>query len=153
MEQKYEISKETLMILPIDNHHSMVYEKEGEIVIAKTTTEIIDDSCRFFGSSYMGRFEGTKKLVGFKYKAPIIVEETNEIIFFPTASPRIKDCIWISLNNIRSYKKSDKKTIILFQNNRSITVPVSFGCIENQVLRATRLNAILTQNKNSLKIS
>jgi len=153
MVSKYEISRETLMILPISEEKSLVYEMDQEITVKRGTSEIVDDSCRFFGSSYLGRFEGTKKLVGFKYKAPIIIEESNEIIFFPTASPRIKDCIWISLNNIKDYKKCEKQTTLIFRNNQAITIPVSLGCIENQILRATRLGAVLGKNKKHIKIS
>ena len=153
MVTKYEISRETLMIVPLEEEKSLVYEMDQEITVHRGTSAIVDDSCRFFGSSYSGRFEGTKKLVGFKYKAPIIIEETNEIIFFPTSSPRLKDCIWISLNNIKDYKKSEKQTILIFRNNQAITIHVSIGCIENKILRAKRLGAVLGKNKKHMKIS
>lgn len=46
-----------------------------------TPSDIIDQSCRSFGSSYLGRHEGTKHLTGINYKAPIIIEETQSMIF------------------------------------------------------------------------
>ena len=85
----YEISKETLAILPLDNYRSKVVEKGNTIIIEKTPMEIIDGSCRFFGSSYHGRHLGTQNLIGVSHKAPIIIEESKEIIFFPTNSPRL----------------------------------------------------------------
>ena len=37
----------------------------------------MDDSCKYFGSSYQGRYEGTKNLIGMNYKLPIIIEESR----------------------------------------------------------------------------
>ena len=41
------------------------------------------------------------------------IEETNEIIFFPTESSKSANCIWISLNNIKSYEKSNTTYFLL----------------------------------------
>jgi phytoene dehydrogenase-like protein len=66
----------------------------------------MEESCEFFGSSLIGRQKGTTKLIGITHKAPIIIEETREIIFFPTTSPRLSCCSWISLKNIEKYYTS-----------------------------------------------
>ena len=63
MLNSYEINKETIAIVPINNNNSKVLEEENTININKNSSMIIDDSCRFFGSSYMGRHEGTKSLL------------------------------------------------------------------------------------------
>ena len=115
MLNSYEINKETIAIVPINNNNSKVLEEENTININKNSSMIIDDSCRFFGSSYMGRHEGTKSLLGINYKSPIVVEESNEIIFFPTASPRVEDCHWISLKHVDKLEKNGLKTKILFK--------------------------------------
>ena len=148
MLDNYEITKSTLAIIQIDSKRCEVIEDEDEFVINKNSTKIIDDSCKFFGSSLNGRHEGTKNLIGVNYKAPIIIEETNEIIFFPTNSPRISDCTWISLNNLENYKKNNGKTKVCFKNGKEIEVNVSYGSLENQVLRSTRLESILRKRKN-----
>ena len=148
MLDNYEITKSTLAIIPIDSKRSEVIEDDEKFIINKNTTKIIDDSCKFFGSSLSGRHEGTKNLIGVNYKAPIIVEETSEIIFFPTNSPRISDCTWVSLNNLEHYKKNNGKTKLCFKNGKEIDVNVSYGSLENQVLRSTRLESILRKRKN-----
>lgn len=148
MLENYEITKNTLAIIPIDSKRSEVIEDDETFIINKNSTKIVDDSCKFFGSSLNGRHEGTKNLIGVNYKAPIIVEETNEMIFFPTNSPRIPDCTWISLNNLENYKKNDGKTQIYFKNGKKIDIDVSYGSFENQVLRSTRLESILRKRKN-----
>ena len=43
-------------------------------------------------------------------------EESREIIFFPTCSPRLAKCSWLSLNNIERYYSDGKKVVIEFKN-------------------------------------
>ena len=38
---------------------------------------------------------------------------------------------------------------IEFKNKRKLLLPISFGIIDNQVLRATRLESVLRQRKSS----
>ena len=103
MLDQYEINKSTLAVLPIDESSSRVLEEEAEYIVNKSTTDVINDSCKYFGSSYKGRNEGTKSLIGGNYKLPILIEESREIIFFPTSSPKLEECAWISLNNLKNY--------------------------------------------------
>ena len=146
---KYEINNSTLAIIPLSKNCSKVIEKENNYIINNSTTEIIDHSCKFFGSSYNGRCEGTKNLVGFNYKSPIIIEESREIIFFPTSSPRFDNCSWISLNNIEKYIRKDDISSIYLKNGMNIDLKISFSSLENQILRATLLESKLRQRKNS----
>lgn len=150
MISNYEINNSTLAIIPISNKVSKIIEEDNNFIINKSTTEVVDDSCKFFGSSYLGRFEGTKSLLGINYKSPIIIEETKEIIFFPTSSPRFNDCFWISLNNIDKYlKDNNNNSIINFKNGQSIELNISYGSLENQIMRATRLESVLRKRKLS----
>lgn len=147
MRSNYEINSTTIAIVPVEEKVSKVMELEDSFLVNQSTTEIIDESCKFFGSSYSGRQEGTKKLIGVNYKSPIIIEETLELIFFPTASPRIQDCVWISLNHIEDYYKKDFSTFIDFKNGNHLELEISYGSLENQILRATRLESILRKRK------
>ena len=103
---EYEINDDTLAIIPIDEYRSKVIEKSRSFIVEQPPMRIIDKSCRYFGSSYQGRFLGTKNLIGISHKAPIIIEETREIIFFPTNSPRQYNCAWISLKNLQNLQFS-----------------------------------------------
>ncbi|MGI6324877.1 MAG: competence protein ComK [Bacilli bacterium] len=143
----YEINEETLAILPIDNYRSKIVEKEKELVVNQTPYEIIDNSCQYFGSSFAGRKVGTKKLIGVTHKAPIIIEESKEIIFFPTTSPLVYECCWISLGNIEKYYKGIDKSIILFNTGYKLELDISYGSLDNQILRAARLESVLRKRK------
>lgn len=146
----YEINKDTLLLMSKENDKTRIIEKNTEYIVPHETFEVIEHSCEYFGSTYEGRHIGTKNLLGITHKSPIIVEESNNIIFFPTTSPRLKECVWISLNNILSYKqgKTPKSTIIEFKNGKKIEVKVSVGSINNQILRASRLDSIIRDRKN-----
>ena len=147
MIDSYEINSSTLAIIPITEGLSKVMEDDSVFSVCKSPTEIVDESCKFFGSSYQGRFEGTKKLTGINYKSPIIIEESRNIIFFPTSSPRFHNCTWVSLNQIESFEKLKNQSVITFKNGQLLKLEISYGSLENQILRATRLESILTKRK------
>ena len=83
----YEITYDTQAIIPINKTKAKAIENNEEYIIDNNSLEIMEHSCEYFGSSYEGRKEGTKKLLGITHKSPIIVEESRKIIFFPTTSP------------------------------------------------------------------
>lgn len=151
MLEEYEINASTLAIIPIDEKTSHVYEEEGEYIVGKNSNKLIDYNCKFYGSSYKGRCEGTKYLTGIKSKFPIIIEESRNIIFFPTSSSRSSDNSWIALNKIKKYKPDYYGTKIMFENEQEIDVPISFYSIDNQYSRATMLKARLYDIKNAKK--
>ncbi len=146
---KYEVSKGTLAIVPNNQSDSLVYEDEDKFLVEETPYEIMEASCKYFGSTYQGRKEGAKEILGAEYKVPIIIEDTNNLIVFPTTSPYSEECMWISLNMIKKFLKIDTyNTKIIFDNNIEIIVPCSYRTIENQVSRASRLDLILRKRRN-----
>lgn len=144
----YEINKETLAIIPIEETKSKVVELNSEYIVNTTPYKIMENSCMYFGSSIKGRLDGSKGILGSVYKPPILVEESRNIVFFPTMSPQLANNCWISLNNIKDYKNDGFSTIINFDNNKQIKLDIPFLSIENQILRATRLQSIYRKRKN-----
>ena len=144
---EYEVNSNTLILLPIGSNVTKVIEKQDSFLVNKTPSQIIDESCRSFGSSYLGRHEGTKHLTGINYKAPIIVEEKQSIIFFPTASPRFSKCAWVALNHVKNHIRYEEKSILYFHGGKNVELDISYGSLENQILRATKLESILRKKK------
>lgn len=146
---KYEISRGTLAIVPNSEENSLVYEDDSRYIVNETPFKIMEESCKYFGSTYDGRKDSAKAILGAEYKVPIIVEENNNIIVFPTTSPSSADCVWISLGRIKIFEKIDSSnTKIIFDNNREIIVPCSYRTIENQVSRASSLDLVMRNRKN-----
>lgn len=147
---KYEISKGTLAILPNEKNSSVVYEDDDRYIIKQTPFEIMEQSCKYFGSTYEGRKDGAKEMLGAEYKVPIVIEDSSNLIVFPTTSPLSEDCVWISLKRVEKIEKIDSNnTKIIFDNKTEIIVDSSYRTIENQLSRASRLDLILRNHKNS----
>lgn len=146
----YEINEGTLAIIANGEEEARVLEDENDYKIEQSAFEIMDKSCKYFGSSYNGRKEGSKSILGVEYKVPIVVEDSKNIIFFPTTSPYDSECIWLSLSHIKDYYQIDyNQTKVIFDNNKEIDVPISYRSIENQILRSARLESLLRNRKNS----
>jgi len=146
--EDYEISSATLAIVPLGDEVSKVYEEEDEYIIQKSSNSIIKDNCEFYGSSYEGRCIGTKTLTGIKTKFPIIIEESRNIIFFPTSSTRTKQSTWIALNKIKEISKKEyQNSQILFKNQDKLDLDISVNSLENQIVRATMLKSKLYERK------
>ena len=147
---EYEINESTQLIKPISNNKSIICEENSEYEINNSSNKIIKYNCSFYGSSYIGRCEGTKALTGIKTKFPIIIEESRNIIFFPTSSVRSKNSFWLSLNKIKSIKKKDSGSIVVFNNGKSANLPISYYSLNNQYYRATMLKAKLYERKKEI---
>ena len=145
--ENYEISSATLAIVPLDEEISKVYEEETEYIVNKSSNSIIKENCEFYGSSYEGRCIGTKSLTGIKTKYPIIIEESRNIIFFPTSSVRTKQSTWIALNKIKDINKKNYKSQVEFKNEEKLDLDISVYSLENQIVRATMLKSKLYERK------
>lgn len=148
----YEINDETLAIIPNDTWESIVVEDSCNYEVKMRPLDIVDYSCKYFGSSYSGRKVGSSEILNSGYKLPIMVEDTRNLIFFPTSSPLDDNCSWISLKNVKSYKRiTNMKTQIEFKNGKVITVDISYNSFNNQVMRASRLESIIRSRKEKAK--
>ena len=144
----YEINRSTYAVISLSNDETLIIEEGNQFIVNKSSLKIIDNSCRAFGSSYAGRFTGSKTLLGISYKIPIFIYEGANILFFPTASPRSKECCWISFNNIKNYYQKNKRTKIIFKNGTEYTFDVSFYVIENQIFKSAMLQSKVHHEKS-----
>ena len=107
----------------------------------------MEDSCNYYGSSYNGRLNAAKKILDSNYKVPILIEESEFIVFFPTKSSLLDDCCWINYSFIKKYDTNGKKTTIIFKNNQQIDVDISKLSLENQISRSYKLELISRKRK------
>ena len=142
----YEINKNTVALIPKENK-TIVYEVDNSFVVNKSPLKIVEESCEYFGSSLEGRQTGTSALVGFTHKVPVIIEESFDLIFFPTLSPKNSECSWLAYSHIFKPDKFKDKTIIELKNGKKILVDVSSAIIDNQLYRCSRLKEALQLRK------
>lgn len=148
--KNYIINSKTLIILPINKTKSRIIEENSELVIDKTPLRIIDESCKYYGSSYKGRVESSKEILNIKGKIPIVIGEQNNLIFFPTCSYRCDICMWICLNNIEDFKFNEDNIILIFSCGKKRNITISKNVFNNQILKASRL--LLIMLKRSKKV-
>ncbi len=146
----YEIDLSTLIIIGIDEENSKVITTESTEIVHESAKKIIDNSCRYFGSTLQDKIKSTNILVKMASKTPIIIEETRNIIFFPLKSTREKNNIWVSFNNLEKYEKVDNQTILYFKNNIQVIVDFSYYIVDNQVTRSLILDYEVKKRKESL---
>jgi competence protein ComK len=139
----YEINDETMAVIPIDYDKTKIIEKEKEYIIEKKAYTIMDESCKYYGSSYKGRIEASKELLNCSYKLPIIVEESSALIFFPIKSSLLQDCSWINVNCIKNIEKIGNKCNITLRNGKKILLDISKLSLENQIYRSSKLESII----------
>ena len=93
---KYEISNGTLAIVPNEDDNSLIYEDNERFIVEESPFKIMEDSCKYFGSTYKGRKDSAKEILGAEYKIPVVIEDSTNLIVFPTTSPKAEDCAWIA---------------------------------------------------------
>ena len=144
MENYYEINKGTMCLIQNEDATTRIVDSEGDYTVKKYIHKIVDESCKSFGSSLKGRVEGTLKITGFRYKAPVIISEYLSIIMIPTGSTRGDVCHWISLSSIKKIEKNEKNNaVITFVNDRKIEFDISYFVMQNQFAKATKLDYYL----------
>jgi competence protein ComK len=146
--KEYELTTQTLALIAKTNPYGKVVteviEMNNRYELPVHPSRIIDESCKFFASSLSGRLAGTKQVAGFSHKPPIVISQSMGIYYFPTISPKRKDCSWISHSHIQSFKSDEGyMTTIKFSNGTTIQLPVSEGMIANQVQRTAQFRFLL----------
>ena len=147
----YEIDLSTLVLIGLSDTETKVYTLEDQFIVKENSKKIIDDSCRYFGSSLTDRIKATNRLVNMVSKTPIIVEESRNIIFFPLKSTREKCNIWISFNQLDKYLKEGRNTILKFKNGKQIILNFSYYIVDNQVTRCIILDYEINNRRKSLE--
>ncbi len=142
---KYEINEETMAIIPVDANNSKVLELRNEYVVPEPSFQIMEENCEYYGSTYDGRVKAAKKILNFSYKLPLIIEESEKIIFFPTKASTSNDCVWINHSFVEKRIKSGNNTKVIFKNGTELEFNISKLSFENQLLRAGMLASTISK--------
>lgn len=147
----YEINDETLAVIPYSENETKIIEKNDEYIVKETPYEIMENSCKYFGSSLEGRINGSKNILGSVYKIPIMVEESQKLIFFPTGAINSPNVSFISYKNIKNVVKNGTKSIIQFSNDVSVRINCPYFSLKNQIFRCNILESISDSRKRNKK--
>lgn len=143
----YEITPLTMAVIVEDKNGDLrtrILEEHTEYYVNTSPSKIIDNACKFFGSSLKGRQDGTRDICGITHKAPISIDPSSGMYFFPTISPSSPYCSWIAHSHVEQVNRiGNQATEFLFKNGRKINLDVSFGSMLNQVQRTAQFRYLL----------
>lgn len=143
---EYDITTSTLMLEYCDENKTKVYEFDRDFIVNANLFEIISNSCNFYGSTYEGRLEASKKILKTNIKLPVVIEDVKKIIFFPTRATCRRGSCWISFNNldrIEHVGRSNTSTKLCFCNGKSFDIDISYEIIHRQLFNCLNLEKIL----------
>lgn len=146
----YEINLSTLMLIGLDNQSTKIVTYDDEFICQYNAKDIINNSCKFFGSSINECIKKTNRLVNISSKSPIIIEESRNIIFFPLKSVREKNNIWISFSNLEKYEKDGNYTLLYFKGGKKKKLDFSYYIIDNQITRSMMLDYEINKRRKTL---
>lgn len=144
----YEITPFTMAVIAdygkSEEYSTCVLETQEEFYVEPSPTKLIDYACKSFGASLKGRQEGTRDICNITHKAPIAIDPSSGMYFFPTISPLNTKCSWIAHSHIDQLKIANHHcTEITFKNGKSITIDVSYGSMLNQIQRTAQFRYLL----------
>lgn len=141
---EYIINEKTFYLMEKYQNIEIIEEKQV-IKLKKSLLSLIDENCKYYGSSYQGRKSATKYLIGITSKSPIFLSEKKNILLFPIYSERSQEKkIWFVYNNILKYRKVKKYVEVTFKNGETYLFLISFNVFQNQFLKTSELLAIMT---------
>ena len=147
--EEYEINPFTMIIFPYEygsKTYSRVIEIESEYISPFKPTELVKKGCEYNLSDYKASKKATRRLTRVTHKAPITIDPTNSIFFFPTMSPSKSDCIWVSHVHVLSHQRNDAySTRVTFRNKQTFILPLSYISFEKQFLRTSELRTKVQQ--------
>lgn len=135
----YIINKNTNYLM-FDNNCTIINELSTELVFPGNNLKIIlENSCRYYGSSLQGRIVGARNLIKSRYRIPIMISEKSNILVFPLSGKKNGEIIWFNFNMIKSYEKNGEFVNITFANGEVKKFMISYAVFNNQILKCSRM--------------
>lgn len=148
---RYAINKNTFVIKTEDKNNTKIIEKGKVLNRKEEPLTIINDSCSYYRHSLSYRLEESKKIFKGNYKSPIVIDDNDKIIFFPIKSITSKINIWISYNNLITFLRKKKNTILIFNDGSSIIVPTNYTIISSQISKCFILQKMLEKEAKKVQ--
>lgn len=127
LKESYRISPKMICISSIfdrhGNHYSLVREEDRLFAVTLPPLNVIDYSIRCNGYNLKSALDTAKWLLGKNHLCPIVVDPIEQIILFPTRSRFHEDNIWFNPDHIKRTFFLRARTLILFMNDLSFSIP------------------------------
>ncbi len=133
---------------PETQRTSLLFEDGNKETVTDRPQVFLDHLCIQYGSTRKGREDAYRALTGFHCKAPVLLSERLNTIYFPTTSPSNPDCVWLDASRLISvHTKNQISSLVLFSSGLKIEVGVDVRVIRNQVKRCEIFLSSLYQKR------
>lgn len=155
--ENYIINPMTMALLPMDSAlgelWTVVIETSQVLIVMRKPTEIIDNTCHWFGTSYAGGKSSAAAVMGYKSMLPISISSELGICVFPLASSKRRDTLWLSHTHIKDWHQKDKETTtVRFVNYQVIDLPIAKPAFELKAFRTAQLRYRLRETVEEYKL-
>ncbi len=149
----FEITPLTMAIVPYEDKEggvgTRILEKNTDYYVDVLPSKVIDEACKYFGSSLKGRQDGTFSISELTHKVPIAIDPYSGMYYFPTESPLRSTCIWIAHTHVKKIKEAThQRTEVIFTNDKRLIVDISYGSMQNQINRTAQFRYLLDNRIN-----
>jgi competence protein ComK len=152
--EAYEMNRFTMALIPVfeDKHiYTCACEFGCTFYIPRDPYTVLRENCRYYGSSFEGRKEGTHELIHVCHKPPIIIDPIQNMFAFPTASPESPLAHWCLLSHIRGFTTiAPQQVQVQFTDGQVIHFPISAYSFSKQYHRTALLQWSLFKRSRQL---
>lgn len=142
----YIINNKTNYLL-FDGKNTIINENGNDLILINNRIdEILNNSCIFYGSTLIGRKTAAKRLISSRYKMPILINEVNNLLFFPVKNK--SEIIWFNFSRVVDFKKYNEVIKVIFKDNYYKRFNISWSIFNNQILKSSRLLYVFNSRNN-----
>ena len=117
-----------------------IYQKEDIVFMGMNAFTYIKKLCHQHLFTYSGYLEACRKTLALKYKIPLYIKETIQLIAIK--SVRSYDNIWINYAYISSYKAFGKGVTLVFYDGRTLYANLSIDALKTQIKRLNLIKEV-----------
>lgn len=129
----------------------LTYNKNPRIV-ESSPQKTLDNSCRFYGSTFQSLRSDTARITNINSKPPILLSPVISIFLFSTHSERSEDNVWINIEFVQDIKAlKNNTTKITFSDGQSLITTATVRTIWHQYKNATYYEHIIRKRVKKIK--
>ncbi|MEX3621466.1 competence protein ComK [Viridibacillus arvi] len=129
---------------------SKVMTRDGYLYSTLTPIQLLEKICIRYGSTFQGRIDAVKELLGYSKKLPLYIGEG--IYAYPTRSPYHPECVWVFYHSYRYEAYSKGQTILYFDHGEIVILDISLHTVKEQQQRLASIILSLRFNKQQTLI-
>lgn len=125
----YHVTNNTVALTEVyhPEFNTKIYDLTGIYYSKQTVKEILEKSCKLYGSSYRGRIDAIRNALPYWGRTPLMLSPERMLYAFPTKSPDDFTCRWIFPAHIHTHIMENNHLYVLFKNGMKVELNCSLS--------------------------